>query len=67
MHERHAAICGWLLTECAIPTLQVRLFEVIILLFTLLTALAAGLCMLHILDTPSRFETEKKDTTRHQD
>ena len=39
----------------------------IILLFTLLTALGAGLCMLHILDTPSRFATEKKETTRQQD
>jgi hypothetical protein len=46
---------------------QVRLFEVIILLIILLVALGAGLFMLHILDTPTRFEKEKKDVNRHQE
>lgn len=47
--------------------IQVRLFEVIILLILLLVALGAGLGMLHILDTPTRFEQEKKETNRHHD
>ena len=47
--------------------MQVRLFEVIILLVLLLVALGAGLGMLHILDTPTRFEQEKKETNRHHD
>ena len=47
--------------------MQVRLFEVIILLVILLVALGAGMGMLHILDTPTRFEKEKKDVNRHQD
>lgn len=47
--------------------LQVRLFEVIFLLIILLVALGAGLFMLHILDTPTRFEKEKKDVNRHQE
>lgn len=47
--------------------MQVRLFEVIILLVLLLVALWIGLTMLHILDTPTRFEQEKKETNRHND
>jgi hypothetical protein len=47
--------------------LQVRLFEVIILMVILLVALGAGLGMLHILDTPTRFEKEKKEVNRHQE
>lgn len=46
---------------------QVRLFEVIILMVILLVALGAGLGMLHILDTPTRFEKEKKEVNRHQE
>ena len=54
-------------TSSCVCYVQVRLFETLILIVLLLTALAVGLCMLHILDTPSRFEAEKKENTRHQD
>ena len=47
--------------------MQVRLFEVIILLSILLSAIFTGLCMLHILDVPSKFEVDKKESiSRHE-
>ncbi|KAL3163080.1 hypothetical protein ABBQ32_009499 [Trebouxia sp. C0010 RCD-2024] len=38
---------------------QVRVIEVVILFATLLTALLSGICMMHVLGVPSKFETMK--------
>jgi hypothetical protein len=46
---------------------QVRLFEIIILLSILLSAIFTGLCMMHILDVPSKFEVDKKESTSRHD
>lgn len=45
---------------------QVRQFEIVILGITMIIALAIGFFMLHILDTPSRFELPKDTSARSE-
>lgn len=44
---------------------QVRFIECFILALLVIVAVAAGSFMMHVLDTPTRFETPKEQ--RHQD